>query len=225
MMEPTTDLAVVTQAAASLPQKYDNKDFLAVASAAATYLPRVMLMGSQSGLVTEQKMRAGDYAIINGEKFSDLTNTVECIPLSWRPKAMRIGDQIMSVYDTNNPEFKKIQDESSVQDSGCMFGPEFLIWIPGHGFATLFMSSKTQRREAPALNELLEQGKAATLKSHLIAPKGSKYKWWGPIVTSCSSPFAQLPDPEDVRVQVEAFQNPKETEIETADVASSSRER
>lgn len=223
-MEPTADLATILPAGAV--QKYDMNDFNKVAGS-TSWLPRLQLMAAGSGLVVSDKIRAGAYALIHdADKFTDLTNTVECIPLGWRPKAMDTsGGEMISVYKIDHPEFKRIQDQSEVKDSGCFYGPEFLLYIPNHGFCTFLMGSKTMRNEAPALSDLLTTRKAATLKSKLIDPPKSKYKWWGPVITACSSPFSVLPTAEEVNEQLEKFMNPKETELEAADNAGPARER
>lgn len=212
-----TDLGVAKYA--------DDKAFNEVASG-ASFLPRVMLIGSNSNLAKEGKMGQGRFALVRSkEQFDDLTNEVPILVLGWRPKAMQIGkDEVTSIYNPQSEMFKKIQAraDSGDQDTGCMYGPEFLVWVPGvQAFATYFMSSKTSRREAPQLRALT--GKAALLKAQLI--KSGKFMWHGPVCTMYSQPLTHMPTMEDVADQVKKFNTPPETETEAAPEAGEERAR
>ncbi len=210
--------AVSNQLAGLAPGKYsDDKAFLSVA-AGAGFLPRVQLFGANSGDVKRGKIGMGRYGLVRGkEQIEDLTVSCNCLVLSWRPKAMRIdGDDITVVYNPQSEAFGKICADSEEPDSGCMYGPEFLIFLPEAQpacYATIFFSSKTMRREAPNLKGLI--GKAATLKSHLIETK--KFSWHGPLVLPCSTPLPVTDEQlGDLRGMVEKFNNPPETEVEAA---------
>lgn len=193
--------------------KYDDKSFDALAKA-ATWLPRINLQGTGSNMVKEDKIKQGHFALIESkESFADLTNSFDCVVISWRPKAMRVdGDQVINVHNPQSPEFEKIVAEADQPDSGCLYGPEFLLWVKGASkFATFFMSSKTLRREAPNLKTLI--GKAATVRSKLI--KTQKYSWFGCTVTPCSTPF-DIPPIAEIKEQAAKFANPGEKEVESA---------
>lgn len=193
--------------------KYSDKDFDAIAKG-GNWIPRVQLQSAGSNLVKEDKIKQGYYALLKDkENFLDLTNSFDCLVISWRPKAMRIdGETVISVQNPQSPEFEKIIAESETPDSGCMYGPEFLLWIKGASqFATFFMSSKTMRREAPNLKTLI--GKAATIRSKLI--KTQKFSWFGPVVGPCSTPF-DIPGLDEIKDQAQKFNNPSEKEVETA---------
>lgn len=195
---------------------------------AGSYLPRIQLFGGNSDAVKEMKISIGHFGLVkNKDTIESLTTEVNCIPINFRFKALRLKDgQVISIFNHLNPEFKKIQDESGTEDSGCMYGVEFLLWLPNQGegmFVTFYLSSKSSRREAPNLRALLL--KAATLKSTLVS-KG-KFKWHSPVVTACSTPFANLPDSEEVRKQSEKFVNEKDSAIESVsakEAAATSRE-
>ena len=198
--------------------KYSTDDAFNQLAGSASFLPRVMLMGGNSKLVQTGDMTPGCYALIKGsnDNFVDLGREFNFLALAWRPKAMDVSDteDVVSVYDNESEDFKAIVVKSATSDSGCMYGPEFLIWVPEQGFATFFMSSKTSRREAPNLLPIAKIGGAATLKSQLIKTK--KFNWHGPVVTSCTEPFAALPDAEEVSLQLKAFNNPPERQVEKA---------
>lgn len=206
-----------------VPQKYDDDVFGDIAKS-GDFLPRVQVMGGNSGLVKQEKIPIGVYALVhNKDKFESLTKEFDCFVLAWRPKAMDTnGDQPLSVFNHESEQFKKIQEASGGQDSGCMYGPEFLIYIKGANcFATFFFSSKSARRESPSMQGRL--GKAATCKIKLI--EGRKYSWHSPVIVPCTTPF-DPPAPDELKEQVEKFNNPSESEVETVDAKEgASRER
>jgi len=203
--------------------KHDDEIF-ALATKTGDWLPRLQLMTSNSDKCKDGSFPVNHYALIDGSNYTDVGETVDVLVITWRPKAIEMGDEIITVYDPKHPEFERIQLKSDEQDSGCMFGIEFLVWMATKKqFATFFMGSKSSRREAPNVKALLR--KAATLKSHMI--EGKKYKWQSPCVTPCSTPF-ETPSIEDLKAEVEKFNNPPQTEVQTADAGekeATSRER
>jgi len=202
--------------------KYSDDRIFADVTAAGGWLPRLQLMGSNSDLVKEAKIGLGRWALLtNKDSFIDLGTETHVLILGWRPKAMEIGDEVVSVFNPKADEFKRIMEKSEEPDSGCMFGPEYLVWIPElKKFAGLFMASKTARREAPNLRALM--GKFATLKARLI--KSQRYSWHGPVVTPCSATF-EVPTMEEIREQAEKFNNPPEDEVEAAPSGGEDRPR
>jgi len=201
--------------------KYGDEAF-ALATKVGDYLPRIQLMTSQSTKCKKKEFPIDHYALVQGQNFIDLGESVDVLVIAWRPKAIEIGDEIISVFDPKDTEFERIQLQSDVKDSGCMFGPEYLMWVPTQKqFATFFMGSKSSRRESPSVKALLKN--AATLKSHLIETK--KYSWQSPIATPCSTPF-DMPGADDLIKQVTKFNNPPKQEIEKIDEATAdSQER
>jgi hypothetical protein len=197
----------------------DDKSFDIVASGSG-FLPRVQLFGGSSGPCKEGKIGIGRFGLVpNKDTIHDLTQQFDCLVIAWRPKAMRIGGgTVHVVYNPQSEDFKKIQNEADVQDSGCMFGPEFLLVINGK-FCTLFMSSKTMRREAPNLRTLV--GGAATIAARLI--KTQRYTWHGPAVSKCSTPLTNLPTVEEIKEQAQKFGNPPEQDVEAADAEDRTR--
>lgn len=157
------------------------------------------------------------YGLVLGkDQYEDLGAQVDVLPISWRPKAMRTtgggdkGTLPVQYYDHALPEFKAIQVESEKPNSGCMFGPEFLLYIPSaNRYATYFMSSKTSRRQAPELKALM--GRGATLKVQYI--ETASYSWHGPVVTVCLTRF-NVPELEEIKGHAERFNNPEPTNIE-----------
>lgn len=191
----------------------DDKGFEAVA--AASYMPRIQLFGGGSNACKEGKIPIAHWGLVNGEGIIDLGKEAHMFCLKWRPKALQINKKLKKIQTEYNPkckEFVRIQNQSDEKDSGCMFGPEFLIWEPfNRTFATLFLGSKTARRMSPEVRARL--GSAMTMKAVLI--DSGEYKWHGPVVTICSQEFA-LPDGEVTAGVIDKFCNPPEREIEDA---------
>ncbi len=201
--------------------KYADDKSFAVVAQGANYLPRVQLMGANSNAVKEGKIGQGRYAFVRGkDQMEDLTQEIPVLVLGWRPKALQIlEDEVISVFNPASEEFKRIAAtaDSGAQDTGCMYGPEFLVWVPAvKAFGTFYMSSKTARREAPQMRALM--GKLALLKCQLI--KAGKFIWHGPVVTMCSQAVSDMPGIEDVTEQVTKFNNPPESEKEAAPAES-----
>ena len=206
----------------SVAKYADDSAFDGLASG-GKWLPRLQLFGGNSDAAKEGKIQMGSYGIVAGkDQLTAVGNEVDCLVLGWRPKAMSLGgEDIITSYNPQSDSFKGIAAKSEEQDSGCMFGPEFLLWLPTQKkYVTFFMSSKSSRREAPNLKGILEGQRdghtpAATLKVTLIA--GKKYKWHNPVVTRCSTPFDFPTDLEELKSVVENFNNPSETEVEVVD--------
>ena len=191
--------------------KFDDDVFKSTTKS-GDFLPRLQLMTANSDKCKKKEFEQNHYAFIRDQNFQDIGESVDCLIVTWRPKAIEIGDQIISCFDSNHDEFKRIQEKSAEQDSGCMYGPEFLIYIPHlKEFATFFCGSKSSRREAPNIRALMT--KPATFKSRFVETK--KYSWQTPVVVTCSTPF-EGPDLELLRKIVDKFNTPPQTEVEVA---------
>jgi hypothetical protein len=177
------------------------------------YLPRFQLFGSKSDACTEGKIPIGHYGLDKDGEITDLGEEVNILVAHWRPKAVDVnGDTPVNVFDAKSDLFADIKKRSAIKDSGCMYGPEFLVWVPTvSSFAVYHMNSKTARREAKKMPPFI--GAACTMKCHLIDPPGSRYKWHGPLITPCSAPI-DLPDDEELRKQFSEFDNPPAPELD-----------
>lgn len=203
--------------------KSEGEDVFNQIAKSGDYLPRIQLEGTQSKLVVKDQIKAGHFALIESDSFEDLTKSVDVLVLAWRAKALRTdGETVESDFDIKSKRFQQIQAESEISDSGCMFGPEFLLWVPSYQkFCTFFMASKSARREARNVKDKI--GYAGTLTSKLIETK--KYTWYAPEIISCTTPF-DLPDPEEMMEQIEGFKNPpKEEEKEEVETKKGKRAR
>lgn len=191
----------------------------------SSFLPYVQLYGGNSDPVKEGKIAIGNHGLrVAKDQIEDLGKQFDCFAYSWRFKAMRIitGGDVFSYFNPKSEEFQKVVADSETSDSGCMYGPEFLIWIPQLSrFATYFFSSKTARRESPNMKVRMEEKTGCTVKSQLI--KAKKHSWHGPVVTLCSAPMV-LPDVAKLMPVAERFANPKDSEVEKDSGQSGSAE-
>lgn len=185
------------------------------------FLPRLQLMTSSSEKCKSGEFPINHYALVTGGVHIDLGGEVDVLVIDWRAKAMQIGEVITNFYDPDSVEFKEISQKSEIRDSGCMFGVEFLMYVPTkQKFVTFFCGSATARKEAFSIKERLQ--KAATLKSKKIETK--KYTWFGPVCQDCNVPF-DLPSMDDIKIEVEKFRNPPANEVEVAPEAENQRAR
>lgn len=209
----------------SLPAPVDSEYFKEITKV-SEFHPRLQLYGGNSDACKEGKIGIGRFGLVAGkDDITDLTNEVLILPLTRRYKAMDISNKeaIITVFDHKSKAFTDIVAKSEEQDSGCMFGPEYLVWIdPLKTFATYYMNSKTARREAGKVESNLL--KALLLKAELIVTK--KYKWHGPKVVVSSDQLDGLPDMEIIKREMEKFLAEKGTEtVSEEEQAATSRER
>lgn len=180
-----------------------------------TFFNRIQLFGGKSNCVQEGKIPANHYGIPVDGEYIDLGDEVDAVLLAFRPKALDTNcEPPVESFDPESDVFQRIQELAPVKDSGAMFGPEFLLYVPSaEMYVTFFMSSKTAKREARKMFPMLRS--AITLKSKII--KNDKYVWTGPVVINCSTPLA-LPPVEDIESKIKQFLNPPaKTATEVAD--------
>lgn len=156
------------------------------------FLPRLQLFGANSEMVKAGKIPMAHWGLVRSkEQTEDLGGEVDILVITARVKALDAsGDTVITVYDHKSDVFKSIMVRSEVAESKCMYGPEYLVYVPSaQAFATLFLSSATARRESSSLHARLK--KAATCKSHLI--KGKKHSWHGPLFSPCTTEITTPP--------------------------------
>jgi len=189
--------------------KYGEEAFEASASSNA-YLSRIQLMTSSTKLCKAGKFPINHYAMVRDQKHDDLGENIDVFVFDWHPKALETGDAIISTYEPESSEFQRIQAKSATKNSGCMFGPEFLCWIPSiEKFATFFMGTASARREAGNVKARLNN--SVTLGSQFC--KNKDFEWYAPEATVCSTPFA-MPGKADLLEAVEKFRNPPKSDVE-----------
>jgi hypothetical protein len=173
------------------------------------FLPRLQLFISQSEMVKSEKIQMNHYGLVTGkDQIDDLGREVDVLLIAWRPRALDASDKsnIRASSDMEGDLFKEIQTKSLEVNSGCMYGPEFLVWIPiREKFATVLFGSKSARNEARNVQQYIE--KPCTFKSRLI--KTPAYSWQAMLVTACSTPF-DIPTTDKMVEVVNDFLTPKE---------------
>lgn len=211
---------LVVPETALMKSKYGTNESHSLMAASSAFLPRIQLVGSSSNLAKRSKVPQGTYAILRGKDVvvHQLGTDVNCLLFSWRPKAIRYGkggEKTVVYFDPNSAAFKAIESEAEDKDSGCQFGPEYLIYVPHvKEFASFHFNNKTLRVAASIMLPLI--GKPITFRVELIESKGNM--WHGPVITGCSTPL-QAPDNQEEFISMltkvqEKFCNPKDSEAE-----------
>jgi hypothetical protein len=109
----------------------------------------------KSGLINPNHWGVVDFE--DKENVVDLGKNPIVACLGYRPTGWNTSDEdnIHVTHDVNSPEFKEIIAKASEPDSGCFFGPEFLIYIPEYNeFVTYLVSSFTHKKKATTLKML-----------------------------------------------------------------------
>ena len=185
----------------------------------AGFLPRIQVMGGNNDVVKEGKFPIGHFALITGKSLDDLTPEFNAVVLSWRPKAMQFQPDVIAFYNPKQDDFKKVQERADVPQSGCGYGPEYLLYLPDYDkFATFFCSNITARNEAPNIHTFMR--KACTFCVQII--KSKKFTWHGPRVKKCEQEV-KLPEQSVMVEIINKFNNPPATETEI--VEEDTRER
>ena len=201
-----------------------NEQGLGNLASDSDFLGRLQLMISNSELCKEGKFPINHFAYFpsGGGDPVDLGESVDVGILAWRPQALDMsGESVISCFDEEADLFKQIQARSGEANSGCMFGPQYLVWIPQvEKFAGLYFGSKSARREANGAHAQLK--KFATL-----IPKKCetpKFTWYTTKVVDCETPHSP-PDAEALEKEVNRFLNPPATEQPEAADDNSNSER
>jgi len=201
-----------------------DMDFDAIAKS-SDFLPRLQLY-TKGKAINKKLVGPGNYGIpVSDDEVTDLGDEIDILPLARRPKAIDLKDKdnIVAVYDLKDPEFARIQAQSAEKESGCMYGPSFLVFERSTGqFLEFFCGTKSARTEAKRIYANLPLTQAMidanpemlgdqvphnaiplTLKSRLVE-KG-QWSWHVPVAVKCSTPFTKLPPTEVIADQIRKF--------------------
>lgn len=206
------------------------------------FLQRIQLF-TKGRMIDKGCVPSGHYGVPMGEdEVLDLGDEVDIIPFTWRPKALDTSDRdaIIEVYDATSEEFQRIEDAAGQKDSGCMYGPTFLIFERSSGkFYELFCGNASGRISSRSIFPYVQltddqaaeytqrTGKLVEAHGPLMCTLGVKYAqkktygWHVMVVHKCSTPFTNLPDDTVIREEVERFLAREGTGVErvTEDVA------
>ncbi len=201
-MSADSALAVLEGLRTGVPAVADET-FTQLAGDQNSYSSRLQLFSFNSGAVKEEKIKAGRFAIVNGQELTDLGDEIVIMPLAIRAKAMDLsGDKPVIAYDHTSQQFREIQANAKVKDSNCMVGLEFLVYIPDHdAFTTFYLANATLLREAQNVKNNL--GTAIKCKAKLI--KKEKLSWHGMTVAAYPADI-KLPEKASIIAELGSFQ-------------------
>lgn len=230
-MTQSTDIIVPDNAIS----KYSAQDFLDV-SKSGDYLPRLGVVGSNTELFKEGKIKEIGKMYLQWDKsrFQVLNERINVISYLWRPKALDMRNTPpLSYFDPKKDEFKVVQGLSNVPNSNCMFGPEFLVWVPeANQIAMLFCGSKSARRVSGNIFAAMLKGEGETAKQAPAAvtlkvtfAKQGKNSWHTFEVLPCNDPISVQPDPEELQEEINKFLNPPESQVQRVAPEPDGRER
>lgn len=200
------------------------------------FLGRLQLFG-KGKYVDKGLVRPGCFGIpVSADEAIDLGPTVDILPLARRPKAIDMSDKpVISVYDETSDEFKRIAQQSEIKNSGCQYGPSFLVIERSTGrFLEYFLGAPTHRPEAkkiypnlPLTAADIERMAAAGVDVTGMEPHGpipvtlnrkyieKEFSWYVPVVLECSTPFTNLPPMDKIVTEITKFLSQK-SEVEDA---------
>lgn len=209
------DLATLQKAMApALPQE---DQLLEKGLLGGKYLPQLRLCSS-GALVTDHNIKPGNYCLVQGDNVENLGAKVDFIPLTHRAKAVDYEAGVNS-YDMDSNVFMDIKDRAGEKDSGCVYGLEFLAWLPScEKFVVMFCNSASLRRASSGI--LAREFKGVHGESNMVEGKKKNQKWAVP-VWSDIDPEIQLniPEADKVKEQITKFleEAKKSDDVELAD--------
>jgi len=192
----------------------------APASEVPSYFPRIQLY-SKGAAIDQGLIRPGHYGIPDGSSVTDIGPSIDIIPLAVLDKALDVSnrDKIVTVFGRDNPEYSRIKSESEIADSGCMYGPVFLVLERTTGkFYELFANSKSARREldeklknylpvndTAAAQLGIEPRNAAPANLSVKFVKKARYSWHAPVACPSNASFTKIPDLKMVIESIQQF--------------------
>lgn len=178
--------------------------------------PYVRMYGAKSKEATARKIASGHFGIAQGSGDpEDLGESCDVIIVASRSRAVDTKNK-KNFYVRESAGYQHVKEQSSVQNSGMIYGPEFLVWVGSvQKFATFHCNSKTLRNIA---NELLDAvGKAVTLGWRLA--ENANYTWDAVSVTPMTDWGYEKPEGNVISATSQKFLT--QTGNDTEEVAGS----
>lgn len=195
--------------------KFATEKALSTVTKTGSWLPYIQLHGSNSKVVKRGQFPMGHFALVKNKVNGDIGDSFVAFVVAWRPKAMQYKPTVLSVYDTASKQFQDLEAKADQKDSGCGFGPEFLLWLPEYKeLATLFLGNKTGRNEGP--NIIGAVGHACRIGAILIEDKKQDREWHGAKMYPYDLEINVWPEEAVLMEELNKFNNPPAV---TADVA------
>lgn len=229
---PKTENALVPVDFSQLPSTEISADYDAL-SQGNDFLSRIQLF-TKGKAIDKGLIAPGHYGVpVSDDEVLDLGKEIDVLPLARRPKAMDFSDKeaIITNFDPESAEFKRIADAANGKDSGCMYGPSFLVFERSTGkFYEYYAGSKSARMESPKIAPFLPQKTETgttqptpmTLKARYV--EKTKYPYHCPVVAKCSTPITNM-DPTKAIAEIIKFVNPKSDDVEVVDEKPAGKKR
>jgi hypothetical protein len=197
------------------------------------FLPRLQLLTPNSADVQDGKYPPNTYVLIKNKDNTDLGQTVTVTVVAGRPKAMDFNSGGCIVeFDYETERFKSIQSRSTQQQSNCMWGKEYLVYVPKvESFAGLFYGTPTARNSSPEIESLLPTRTPEGLIFHSAVMSNQKVsnaknpKGWYSFKCTGSEAPAELPSIEEVQEEMKKFLTMKSTEVKEEAPETNERDR
>lgn len=184
------------------------------------FLPYIALGQGQSELVQKGELQLGHFALIQGKNVIPLGSEFCAIVLDVRPCAIQFTPEMIVSYDTNSDLFRSIKERSSLPDSGCGYGPQFLVYLPDYNrFATYgFLSASARNEAVNIMSEMATGNGTAVVMQHSerVTSKKNGKSWFVQVTRPCARTDFQIPL-EETHMLIEKFRNPTSTDAEVAD--------
>ncbi|GAG07836.1 unnamed protein product [marine sediment metagenome] len=88
--------------------------------------------------------QSGFFVFMDGGIYTNIGDSFRADVIDRRAMAQSIKKDFI-VYETTSLVFGKIAARAHIKDSGCMFGIEYLLWLPSQNqFARYFVSHKNK---------------------------------------------------------------------------------
>lgn len=201
------------------------------AMATSRFLPRLSLITAKSPAVNEG-FPANHFALTENKVNKDLGEKVDVVLVGVRMQYLDMSvEPPLSFYhpeasddgEPTHPACLSIKERSFDQMSKCLWGPQFLVWIPGQGkFATFLMGTFSARIEADNLYPFL--GKGCTLTPKMIKSKKHKTSWMIPTPIACTT-ITELPAPSLLKKVMDSFQNEEDSPLPEVAEPTTQRKR
>lgn len=216
-----------------IPAHLQDTSLLAQMTNARTFLPSLKLYTSATDEAKEGKIPVLSYGITKkkGDPIVDLGKEPVVIPITYHFKALRKAPDgtYLMFHDHTSDAFKEVQKLSEVKDSGCMWGPEVLLFVPGQSefkYVSWFLMAMTTR---PAAAEAMSfAGRPVRLGSEKRENK-KKQVWFVPSIKPASE-SVEAPDPGEMEAAAVSFNNVRDSQVviaptdEAATEAASTRD-
>jgi len=219
-------------------------------SQGSKFLKRIQLF-SGGKLVKKKLIEEGHFGVpLGAEKVTDLGESIDLLVIWRKPKAIDMSDtdNLIVSNDPSSSEFKRIVEMADhVKDSGCAYGPAYLVYERSTGqFYEFFAGNASGRVESsninnylPVTQQAIAAGKAPkgvteprfcvpmTLRSQYVE-KG-KFSWFAPKSEDCLTPF-DYPGMDVIQEQMKLFMKKEDSGVKTvskeeAEAGRTSRKR